>query len=217
MANANDQQPTSTGTATTPAESPAIFQRLDRTANYPYPRSEYVKRVLWNLVRRTLFRWGLPRAFGWRRWLLRRFGARVGATAFVRKDAWIWHPWLFEIGEHSTLADGVVIYNLGPVAIGDHSVLSQDVYVCAGTHDYTVPELPLVRPPVRIGSGVWIAAQAFIGPGVTVGDNSVVGARSVVMKDVPAGVVVAGNPARVIKERPMQDAGNGGSDAAVGG
>jgi putative colanic acid biosynthesis acetyltransferase WcaF len=190
-------------TTTKPAGSPAIFHRLDRTANYPYARSEYARRILWNLVRRTVFRWGLPRAFGWRRWLLRRFGAKVGDTAFVRKSAWIWHPWLFEIGEHSTLADGVVIYNLGRVSIGDHTVLSQDVYVCAGTHDYTKPDLPLLKPPIRIGDGVWIAAQAFVGPGVTIGDNSVVGARSVVMKDVPPGVVVAGNPARVIKQRPM--------------
>src|SRR5207248_7246530 len=84
-----------------------------------------------------------------------------------------------------------------------HSVLSQDVYVCAGTHDPSLPLLPLLRPPIRIGSGVWIAAQAFIGPGVTIGDNSVIGARAVVVKDIPPGVVAAGNPARVLKPRPM--------------
>jgi putative colanic acid biosynthesis acetyltransferase WcaF len=77
--------------------------------------------------------------------------------------------------------------------------------VCAGTHDYTKPNLPLERPPIAIGSGVWIAAGAFIGPGVTVGDNTVVGARAVVMSDVEPGVVVAGNPAKVIKQRPMDE------------
>src|SRR5204863_7653015 len=87
------------------------------------------------------------------------------------------------------------------VSIADHSVISQDAYLCAGTHDYTQPTLPLLRPPITIGHGVWIAAGAFIGPDVTIGDNSVVGARAVVMKDVPPGVVVAGNPARVIKQR----------------
>ena len=78
-----------------------------------------------------------------------------------------------------------------------------DVYL-AGTHDYTKTELPLLRERVRIGHGVWIAAQAFIGPAVSIGDNSVIGARAVVVSDIPAGVVAAGNPARVIKPRTMQ-------------
>jgi len=102
------------------------------------------------------------------------------------------------------ISDGATIYNLGPVTIGDHTVISQDVYVCAGTHDYTRSNLPLLRPPIAIGSGVWICAGAFIGPGVTISDNSIVGARAVVMKDVPPGVVVAGNPAKVVKARIMQ-------------
>ncbi len=101
------------------------------------------------------------------------------------------------------LGDHVHVYNLGPITIGDHTVISQDVYLCAGTHDYTQPDLPLVRPSITIGSGVWICAGAFIGPGVTIGDNAIVGARAVVTKDVPPGMIVAGNPARVIKVRPM--------------
>ena len=86
------------------------------------------------------------------------------------------------MGQHSTLSEGVNIYNLGTVSIGDHTVISQDVYVCAGTHDYTQPGLPLLRPSIRIGSGVWICAGAFIGPGVSIGDNSIVGARAVVLE-----------------------------------
>ncbi len=83
-------------------------------------------------------------------------------------------------------------------------MVSQRTHLCAGTHDYSLPDLPLRRPPIRIGSGGWICADAFIGPGVTVHDNSVVGARAVVTKDVPAGMVVAGNPARVVKTRLMR-------------
>jgi putative colanic acid biosynthesis acetyltransferase WcaF len=120
---------------------------------------------------------------------------------------------LLGLGDHCTLSEGVTIYNLGPVVIGDHTVLSQDVYVCAGTHDYTRPDLPLVRSPVTIGSGVWICAGAFIGPGVTIGDNSIVGARAVVVKDVPPGVIVAGNPARIVKKRPMPGLGGAVSPA----
>jgi len=104
-----------------------------------------------------------------------------------------------------------VVYNLGEVRIGSHTVISQDAYLCAGTHDYTKPDMPLQLTPITIGSGVWVCAGAFVGPNVTVGDNSVVGARAVVTKDVPPGMVVGGNPARVIKPRPMQ----GGSAAAA--
>src|SRR5437764_949831 len=97
-----------------------IFHTLDRTASYPYAKREYARRILWNLVRRTLFRWSLPRAFTWRRWLLRRFGAVIGENPYVRKGVWIWHPWLLEIGDWTAIADEVVIYNLGPVHIGNH-------------------------------------------------------------------------------------------------
>ncbi len=123
----------------------------------------------------------------------------------VRGSTRIFHPWLFSIGRWSIISDGVTIYNLGPIRIGEHVVISQDAYLCAGTHDYTRPDLPLLRPPITIESGVWIGAGAFIGPGVTIGRNSVIGARAVVVKDVPPGVVAAGNPARVIKERAMMD------------
>src|SRR5204863_703356 len=85
----------------------------------------------------------------------------------------------------SHVSAGVDLYNLGPVTIGDHTVLSQRVFVCAGTHDYTRAELPLLRPPIRIGHGVWIAAEAFVAPDVTIGDNAVVAARAVVTRDVP--------------------------------
>jgi putative colanic acid biosynthesis acetyltransferase WcaF len=113
------------------------------------------------------------------------------------------YPWLLEVGDWVSIADGVTIYNLGRVRIGSHSAISQGSHICAGSHDYARADLPLTRPPITIGAGVWVAADAFVGPGVTVGDNSVVGARAVVTRDVPPGVVVAGNPARVIKQRPM--------------
>ena len=104
------------------------------------------------------------------------------------------------MGAFSILSDGVEVYNLGPVSIGEHTVVSQDVYICAGTHDHTRREFPLIKSEVHIGSGVWIAAGAFIGPGVTIGDNAIIGARAVVMRDVPAGVVVSGNPAKIVRD-----------------
>ena len=200
--------PPTTPSAMPPAPMPSssppadeIFQTLDRAERAPYAVGERLRRMAWTFVNQTV--WRLPRGWGWRRWLLRRFGAKVGRGAIFRASAQVFHPWLFEIGDYSTLGLGVVIYNLGPVKIGSHMILSQDTYVCAGTHDYAVSYLPLRRPPIVIGSGVWVAAQAFIGPGVTVGNNCVIGACAVVARDIPPGMIAAGNPAKVIKPRPM--------------
>lgn len=182
---------------------PAVFQRLDTTANYPYSFSEYARRLSWELVQRTIIRFSPRPSRGWRRFWLKVFGAKMTRTSSTRPTTIVRHPWLLEMGEHTALSEGVEIYNLGPVRIGSHTVLSQDVYVCAGTHDYSRPDLPLIRPAIEIGSGVWICAGAFIGPGVKVGDNAVVGARAVVSRDVPPGMVAGGNPCVVIKPRPM--------------
>ena len=129
------------------------------------------------------------------------FGGRTARYVNLARTAWIEMPWQITIGNYTSFGPRVVLYNLGELTIGDNTVLSQDVYVCGGTHDYTDPRLPLVRTPITIGSHVWICAGAFIGPGVTVGDGSVVGARAVVVKDVAPWTVVAGNPAKEIKKR----------------
>jgi putative colanic acid biosynthesis acetyltransferase WcaF len=143
---------------------------------------------------------------GWRRFWVRAFGAKIAPTAKIKSSTRIVHPWLLTLGDYSVLAEDVDVYNLGPIEIGDHTVVSHRAVLCAGTHDYTQPNLPLQRPTIRIGHGVWVCTQAFIGPGVTVGDNCVIGACAVVMRDAPAGMVLAGNPAKVVKPRLVQDA-----------
>jgi putative colanic acid biosynthesis acetyltransferase WcaF len=182
-----------------------VYQRLDWTSPAPYPRSWYPRKLAWELARILLFRWTPRRLNGWRVWLLRRFGARIAPSAVVRPSARVWHPWILEMGEHACLAEGVVVYNLGRIVIGDHTVVSQNAELCAGTHDYRKRELPLVRPEIVLGNGVWVCARAFVGPGVTVGDNAIVGACAVVTRDVSAGMIVGGNPAREIKPRPVPE------------
>jgi putative colanic acid biosynthesis acetyltransferase WcaF len=184
-------------------EDTEVFQRLDRVSAFPYTRGEYLRRFAWNVVQALLIRTSPGRAMGWRRFWLRLFGARVGNLAGIRPTTRVVHPWLLTLGDYAMLGDGVNVYNLGQVTIGEHSVVSQNTHLCAGTHDYTSPELPLVRSTITIGRGVWVCADAFIGPGVTVGDNAVIGARAVVVRDVEPGDVVAGNPARVVKKRRM--------------
>lgn len=185
------------------AAPPVIFQRLDTVTAFPYTLREYARRTLWEIVQATLFRFSPRRAHRWRRFWLRLFGAKLAGRCFFWNTTRIKHPWLLTVGYYSAIAEDVNVYNLGPITIGEHTVISQGAHLCAGTHDYTRPNLPLLRPPIIIGSGVWVCAEAFIGPNVTIGDNAIVGARAVVVRDVPPGVMVAGNPAQIIKTRPM--------------
>lgn len=170
-----------------------------------YTPQEKVLRVLW-MMGRVVFRWSPRPCFGFRRWWLRLFGARVGQAVNIYPSAHIYYPWNLEIGAWSCIGEWALVYNLGKVKIGDHVTISQRVHLCAGTHDYRSMEMPLIKLPIVIDSSAWICADAFVGPDVTVAEGSVVGARAVVMKDVPAWVVVAGNPAVVIKQRVMKDA-----------
>lgn len=122
----------------------------------------------------------------------------------ISESVRIQFPWWLTIGEHVAIGPGVNFYNLGGIEVGHRVVISQDAYLCGGTHDYKLPTYPLVRLPIVIEDDVWIGAGAFIGPGVKVGRGSVVGARAVVTRDVPPWKVVVGNPARVIKDRVMR-------------
>lgn len=167
-----------------------------------YSRLEQMRRILW-MAGWLVFRLSPRPCFGFRRWWLRLFGASVGSEVHVYPSAHVYFPWNLQIGDWSAIGEWALIYNLGMVRIGERTTLSQRVHVCAGTHDYRDPAMPLLKPPVSIQNSAWICADAFIGPGVTVHEGAVVGARSVVVKDVAAWTVVGGNPARFLKAREM--------------
>jgi putative colanic acid biosynthesis acetyltransferase WcaF len=165
-----------------------------------YSSRELLRRTLWALVV-PAFRLSPRPFFAWRRFLLRLFGAQIGCAVNVYGSAVITMPWNLDIGDWSALGEGVLIYNLGPVSIGSRVTVSQRAHLCAGTHDHTRRDMPLLKPPIRVDDDAWVCADVFIGPGVTVGAGAVVGARAVVVKDVPAWTVVAGNPARTLGPR----------------
>jgi putative colanic acid biosynthesis acetyltransferase WcaF len=165
-----------------------------------YPKSELARRLLWTLAR-PLFRFSPRVCFGWRCFLLRLFGARVGRAVHVYGSANIYFPWNLEIGDWSSIGEWALVYNLGKVHIGSKVTISQRAHLCAGTHDHTDPALPLRKPPIVIGDQAWVCADAFIGPGVGVGEGAVVGARAVVVRDVEPWMIVVGNPAKVVKRR----------------
>lgn len=165
-----------------------------------YRRRDYLRRALWALCQ-PLWRWSPRWCWRWRNGLLHLFGARVSPGVRIYPSARLIQPWHVRIGDRSLISWKATLYALGPIQIGADCVISQGAHLCAGSHDPHDPSFPLIRPPIRVHDGVWIAAEAFIGPGVTLGQRAVVGARSVVCRDVPAGAIVAGNPARPIGER----------------
>ena len=125
----------------------------------------------------------------------------------------IYFPWNLTVGDYAAIGEDALVYNLGPVTLGARVTVSQRAHLCAGTHDYADPAMPLEKPPIAVGAQAWICADAFVGPGVTVGDGAVVGARAVAVKDVPPWTVVAGNPARPVRPRPRP--ADPASDAAA--
>jgi putative colanic acid biosynthesis acetyltransferase WcaF len=164
-------------------------------------RKEKVASFLWRLVRVTLFRWSPAGANAWRVLLLRCFGGRIGRSVSIHPTARINFPWNLTVGGHAHLLHEVVIDSQARVTIGDGSRISQFSHLCTATHSYNQRTMPIVGQPIVIGKGCWLAADVFVGSGVTVGDGSVLGARCSVFRDVPAGVVVAGTPARVIRRK----------------
>jgi putative colanic acid biosynthesis acetyltransferase WcaF len=174
-------------------------------ARRPYPFWTYAARAAWELVQLTLWRLAWRRVQFLRPAILRLFGAKLPLQCQICGSVRVHFPWLLTIGADVAIADRVTFYNLGGVTVGHRAVISQDVYLCGGTHDYTSATYPLVCKAIVIEDDVWIGAGAFIGPGVRIGHGAVVGARAVVFKDVPAWKVVIGNPARVLKDRILRD------------
>jgi len=168
-----------------------------------YSASVQVMRLAWAFGR-ILFRLVPRPLYAPRRFILRCFGAKVGHNVNIANTAEIYFPWNLEIGDWSSIGEHAYIYSLGPITIGEKSTVSQRAHLCAGTHDYTDPSLPLLTPPLTIGRQVWICADAFVGPNVEIGDGAVIGARAVVTKNINAWMVAAGNPARELKRREME-------------
>jgi putative colanic acid biosynthesis acetyltransferase WcaF len=180
---------------------------LDIAANrnaVKYKGSEQLLRVLWACVS-PLFHYSPRICFGWRRFLLRLFGAHVGCQTNIYSSAIIYMPWNLTIGDQSSIGEWVLIYNLGPIIIGNKTTISQRAHLCAGTHDFNDSALPLLKPPIVIEDQAWVCADSFIGPNVTVGEGAIVGARGVVTRNVDPWSIVAGNPAKFLKMRELKN------------
>ena len=163
-------------------------------------------RALWWSVWCIFFR-PTPRNFHrWRCFLLRLFGARLGKNVHPYPSARVWAPWNLTMGDDSCLSDWVDCYSVDKIQIGRFTTISQYSFLCTASHDHSLTEMPLVIAPIRIGDYVWITADVFVAPGVTIGEGTVVTARSSVFHDLPEWRIARGNPAAVISHRILADA-----------
>lgn len=158
--------------------------------------------VAWSLLFRPTPRWCLN---GWRCFLLRAFGAKIGNGVRIQGSAKVWQPWKLTIGNNSWIDGGVSLYSVDEIKIGSNAVISDGAFICTATHDISSEIFELQTKPVTIGDSVWVCAKATVLPGVTVGEGSVAAAGSVVAKDVEPWSVVGGNPAKFIKKRELRD------------
>jgi putative colanic acid biosynthesis acetyltransferase WcaF len=162
-------------------------------------------RLLWGLVAFPLFSLSPKPLHTWRAFILRCFGAKIGKGVHVYPGVKVWAPWNLVIGDQTGIANGVILYSQGKIYIGKRAVISQGAHLCAGTHDYTKSGFPLFTKPIIIEDHCWIAAEAFIHPGVSIGEGSVIGARSVVTLNMPAWQVCSGFPCKPLKPRIITD------------
>jgi len=156
---------------------------------------------LWWLIQATLFRLSPQFLYGWRRFLLRVFGANIGKKVIIRPSVTVTYPWKITIGSNSWIGDDVVLYSLGEISIGSNTVISQKSYLCAGSHDYKKKNFPIYAKSINIMNGCWLATDVFVAPGIIIEENTVVGARSSVFNNLPKNKICIGNPAKPVKDR----------------
>ncbi len=166
-----------------------------------FPLSHRLTRALWQVCWAVFAAWTPPPLHGWRRCILRCFGAQVADSARVYGSARIWYPKHLTIDSFAVLGPDVVCYSMAPIHIGAHATVSQRAHLCTGTHDVDDPHFQLQARPITICAAAWIAAEAFVGPGVIVGEGAVLGARGVTVKSLSPWTIYAGNPARPIRQR----------------
>lgn len=176
-----------------------IIQGNDPYTEPSFSLSHRIGRQLWAIIW-FLFFLGSPRPFhAWRNFLLRMFGAKLGRHVHIYPSVRIWAPWNLSVGNYVGIGDRAIVYCMGQIAIGDYAVVSQGAHLCSGSHDFNSPNFQLITAPIVIGSRVWLCADTFVGPGVSVAEGTVVGARGVVTKSIDLPWCVwAGVPAKKV-------------------
>lgn len=166
-----------------------------------FPLSNRLKRGVWKFVWILLGYYSPRPLHFWRRSLLKAFGAKINGAARIYPKVDVWAPWNLIILGRCGIGEGVTIYNQAEITIGENCVISQGAHLCTGTHDFESPNFELIIKPIVIQKEAWICAEAFVHPGVIIGEGCVVGARSVVTKSLPPWTVCSGFPAKPLRDR----------------
>jgi putative colanic acid biosynthesis acetyltransferase WcaF len=193
----------------------SILKGIDPRTQASFSLGDRIRRASWGVVYNLLFRTSPRPLHAWRAFLLRLFGAKLGQHCHVYAKVKIWAPWNLVMDDYACMADDVICYSIATVTLGAKAIVSQGTHLCTGTHDYEDPAFQLYALPITIGERAWICAESFIGPGVTVGEGAVIGARSVVTKDMPPWMICAGTPSKPLKRRIMRQNDDAKSEAAV--
>lgn len=181
-------------------------QAVDVSETYSiHSRKNKIGRILWGLVYLLLFRPSPKPLHAWRRFLLRLFGAKMAPHTYVYSSCKIWAPWNLEMREYACISHYVDCYCVSRITIGAHATVSQYSFLCGATHDAFDPQMRLIAAPITIEDKAWICADVFVGPGVTIGEGTVVGARASVFKDLPAWKICVGSPAVPVKDRKIRE------------
>lgn len=192
--------------------SPVVGQRYVNRLS----RSNRLGRLAWGIAYTFLFRPFAGRLFnGWRLFLLRCFGARIGKHCSVYATVRVWAPWNLTLGDYVAVGPGAELYTVDRIAVGSMVTISQRAYLCTASHDISQLLKPLIHRPIVIGDYAWVAAEAFVGMGVTIHEGAIVGARTVVAKDIPEWSVAAGNPARVVHARVLRPTPENAASPAI--
>lgn len=171
----------------------------------PITRRDRLRRLVWGIARLLLYRPTPVTLHGWRAHVLRAFGAKIEGRVYVYPDVVIWAPWNLQMAPGSCLGPGTICYNVASIKLGCGVTVSQRSHLCTASHDFDDPRFPLTGAPITFGDRSWIAAEVFVGPGVTVGSDAVILARGVVVRDAPPGAVMGGNPARHLRDRVLRE------------
>lgn len=173
-----------------------IIQDNDPTTQASFSFANRIFRTVWLVVYVLFFQFSPRFAHGWRAFLLKLFGAKLGKHVHIYPKVEIWAPWNLTVGNHVGIADGVRLYNIQSINIGEYAVVSQGAYLCTGSHDIDSANFQLIAKAIKVDPYAWVCAESFIGPGVHLSEGVVTAARAVVTKSIlDEWSVWAGNPA----------------------